>query len=476
MAPGEHGGGVATGSCSDSDGGRIYTVKGRIYGKFVNNSNYSIWDDCSSSTVLRERYCSGRMPKVETHACGAGMECNDGRCRNQTHLECVHHVCTAIPGPGANQCVGSENCANTSDLYVNTNGYYYQGVDACRELMQFKGAIHSQDLIKLKVISNGNTYEVAYGLPGNNSNGGLATFSYEGVSYEYRYSEVTQLLYLENIYPPCPPQNQTHLACVNEQCAVVAGGGSNLCQYTWECKTCEIRDTLNEGEVMPYSYGGHNYLVIADYIGPTTARFIVNNESTTNMSEGQSYILVDDSIITVMEVIPVPLNETGVYDQVDFCIEVPEGNQTNASCYDSDGNDKYTYGYVTGVSELGAPYTYYDSCVNNNWVDEWECVGVVPFGSNVDCGSGYYCTGGRCVVNQTNTTNSCNDSDGGMNYPVFGTVTGSYNGRYYVYNDNCFNDQRLFEEYCNGQIRNEILYDCSLGNQTNSTCVSGRCT
>ncbi len=65
--------------------------------------------------------------------------------------------------------------------------------------------------------------------------------------------------------------------------------------------------------------------------------------------------------------------------------------------------------------------------------------------------------------------NSCNDTDGGLNYFVRGNVSGYFNDNPYNYMDYCASNAMLREYYCNGTISNSINYTCSYG------CANGAC-
>ncbi len=77
-------------------------------------------------------------------------------------------------------------------------------------------------------------------------------------------------------------------------------------------------------------------------------------------------------------------------------------NQTsNNTCYDSDGYDIWTYGYVTGYQN-DTNQTHNDSCNTPTVVMEWQCQGTTMTSGNIACPS--TCEGGRCI-NMTNSTN-----------------------------------------------------------------------
>ncbi|MFH1916802.1 MAG: hypothetical protein ABIJ21_06070 [Nanoarchaeota archaeon] len=105
----------------------------------------------------------------------------------------------------------------------------------------------------------------------------------------------------------------------------------------------------------------------------------------------------------------------------------------------------------------------------------------------------YYCSGGACPYDTTPTLveacnwgctagvcdpqpNSCSDTDGGINLPVLGTVSGFYINQTYNYTDFCVDSDQLYEYYCGGNYQYGFATSCSGGNQTNYTgCSVGRC-
>jgi hypothetical protein len=80
----------ATSSCTDSDGGRNYYVKGTVT---YNGQTYT--DSCAYCTgaclpgipctvncyAVVEYYCENGVMKQETHLCGSGYTCQDGACK-----------------------------------------------------------------------------------------------------------------------------------------------------------------------------------------------------------------------------------------------------------------------------------------------------------------------------------------------------------------------------------------------------------
>jgi len=157
-----------------------------------------------------------------------------------------------------------------------------------------------------------------------------------------------------------------------------------------------------------------------------------------------------------------------------ICYDSTVGNygyclDTTSVCYDSDGFNNFSKGYV----EMDYIKTY-DSCVGGGTelMQERYCDGLSLATYLVDCedyGS-YECVDGACIVT---VDYSCVDSDGGLNYPVKGTVTLYLNG---VFDDNftdqCFDIDTLREGVttnCELGLINFVEYDCP------ETCYQGEC-
>ncbi len=108
-----------------------------------------------------------------------------------------------------------------------------------------------------------------------------------------------------------------------------------------------------------------------------------------------------------------------------------------------------------------------------------------------NCGDGK-CEGGEtsstcsadCVIvppptNNTNTTqppsNTCTDTDSGINKDVQGTVSGQLNGASYSYTDYCYasNSTFLAEYYCSGGKAYTTSLNCA--QNTTTMCSDGKC-
>ncbi|MFH1408275.1 MAG: hypothetical protein ABIH34_00035 [Nanoarchaeota archaeon] len=78
--------------------------------------------------------------------------------------------------------------------------------------------------------------------------------------------------------------------------------------------------TMEEGERRVVTLGDKEYDITADYIGSTTARFIVNSETTNALAESETHRLNDGTDLGVKTLLPQNLAEQGNGDKVEFYI------------------------------------------------------------------------------------------------------------------------------------------------------------
>jgi len=141
------------------------------------------------------------------------------------------------------------------------------------------------------------------------------------------------------------------------------------------------------------------------------------------------------------------------------------------TCVDSDGYDLNIKGFVrVTVVGTGEFVDHYDECATETRVYENWCDGTIHYETNTPCLSGNICYDGRCVSIAELT--SCYDSDNGINLFVKGYVTLNVSGIIVKHYDECFSNERIFEQYCeNASIWHEQNTLCP-----NSTyCYDGLC-
>jgi hypothetical protein len=143
--------------------------------------------------------------------------------------------------------------------------------------------------------------------------------------------------------------------------------------------------------------------------------------------------------------------------------------QGATGCTDTDGGKIYSvYGTVSGTHYGVNGWTHPDSCLTTNdgkeYVQEGYCENGQALYENVYCPDG--CLGGKCI---NSTPVPCIDSDGGMNFAVYGVTSNAS----WSQNDSCFvayNGQVILEErLCDGNNIVEVTTQCMNG------CVGGAC-
>ncbi len=165
----------------------------------------------------------------------------------------------------------------------------------------------------------------------------------------------------------------------------------------------------------------------------------------------------------------------------------PTPNANYSQCVDSDGFNLYVQGNVTGGGQCNQ-YPCWDSCYNGQsfgsigWAaSEWFCFANGSAAYNVTtCLNG--CAGGKCVTPTPSPTvvyAPCNETDGGKNYFLAGSLTGgnsSCSGG--TCQDSCYNGQSfgsigwaVSEWWCVNNTVYRQTYNCPSGSFQVGACV-----
>ncbi|MBN1584822.1 fibronectin type III domain-containing protein [Candidatus Uhrbacteria bacterium] len=95
--------------CTDTDGGRVYSVRGTVTDSLGNSEE----DSCLDSRTVKENYCDGGQAQRENVACGDGFRCSAGQCVPESFVP-TSNVC------GDGLCADNENAINCpSDCPLN---------------------------------------------------------------------------------------------------------------------------------------------------------------------------------------------------------------------------------------------------------------------------------------------------------------------------------------------------------------------
>ncbi|MBI2549540.1 hypothetical protein HYW21_09430 [Candidatus Woesearchaeota archaeon] len=145
------------------------------------------------------------------------------------------------------------------------------------------------------------------------------------------------------------------------------------------------------------------------------------------------------------------------------CINGACANETPGDwCKDSDGGKVYDLkGSVYGFAEGRGNYSFVDTCINQNYLDERYCVGEGFSTTGITCTDYGYkgCQNGECYGSEYNET-YCYDSDGGIKPYVKGYVNAT-EGQHGT--DFCNTGVTLVEYYCTGDVGAITLVNCTRG-------------
>lgn len=138
------------------------------------------------------------------------------------------------------------------------------------------------------------------------------------------------------------------------------------------------------------------------------------------------------------------------------------------NCSETDGgNDTSKRGKTTVYKGMITTFEEFDECVDEGKVKEYSCFEDGTYAeSEVECGSGLKCLGGRCLKS------SCEETDGGLNIYKYGVVTVDGDD----YEDECINSHNILEYFCYGDSVDSDYRDCGKGyicNEDMNKCTEG---
>ena len=221
------------------------------------------------------------------------------------------------------------------------------------------------------------------------------------------------------------------------------------CPSTHECRNGECIEKAQPpppGSLCQDSDSGQDFYVR----GSTGKSNLLYNDECTGLQTVKEYYCMDNLIQNIIHQC-----DPGERCDLGRCAEAEK------SCSDTDGgNDIYDKGTVTSGS-IVSTVTRTDACTDENMIREYYCVGDDYKSELASCPSDHFCENGEC------READCEDSDGGTNLTVKGTVTKGSND----YTDSCADSGTVKEYSCDGDDVESQTIDCSPGYY----CDNGRC-
>jgi hypothetical protein len=420
-------------SCIDTDGGINYYLLGAAN---INGQNWT--DYCFNVYLLTEFYCVNNSLFSSPYNCLSG--CENGTCLNIT-------------------CTDSDGGRNyyTKGTFTWNNGTTLN--DTC---------YNANSLKELQCINNSTISDVAYTCPNGCFDGACNTTCSEG-TLNYACSTVTNSKYCVNgtLINSC-----SYCGCDS---GLTCNTTSQTC-YTSINPTC----TDTDGGINYYLLGaaninGQNWTDYCSNSSSLTEFYCINNSllfsSPYNCPANSSCFngaclnttCLDGTLNSSCSFTKPKYCSNGIL--IDKCLSCGCTNDKSCNfnqtcslnqCSDSDGGlDYYTKGTITLNNG-----TINDTCTNVRGLKEWQCLSNKPIPVDYTCPNG--CFNGACLNSMI-----CNDSDGGLDYYVRGTVTLS-NGT--IVNDVCYNTNTLGEFQCTSDNSFfQSSYNCPNG------CFNGAC-
>jgi eight-cysteine-cluster-containing protein len=358
-------------TCTDTDGGYGFTVKGIVSG-YQNGYPYSYTDSCNSTTLLNEWYCSGTTPQVYQYSCAmSSTTCSNGACAQTPAQNCGNGLCTSDETCSScpSDCGACPTCTDTDGGLI----YYKKG-----------------------------------------------TVLYSGTSYNDFCSSSTTLAEYSCSVSGTPPGISYYTCpsgCSNGAC-IQTSSGQIVCEDNKETGCCIQGGACDKKPFI--------------------------------CSQGQEQIHVSCVYPSCEEIVQ--------------CVDKP------SQCTDSDGGQNF---YTLGSCNEITGYTYEDTCytpstIMNRPLTEYYC-GSDGYchSQEVSCESfGKRCVAGRC------TSETCIDTDGGINIYKKGLAGFSSGTSRADGTDFCQSSSSVMEYYCSpdNMSIDHKLYSCPSG-----VCYDGAC-
>lgn len=426
--------------CKDSDNGLNYFMQGIVQFNPNANGQYqnSLTDVCSGggSSTLNEYSCENNAPKTNYHICLNG--CSNGKCN-------------ALP-----QCLDSDGGLSYFTAGVTSVGprgddtYASSFSDSCstaNNVIEYRCNGNLQEakgFLCLNGCSNGKCNPVSACVDSDN-----------GLSYNVfgvvQFNPNANGQYQGSLNDSCSQGTLTEYTCQNN----LPKENSYACPYGCANGRCVEKTCSDSEEGVDFYFKGSVAYTSAPNGYYTKSDVCVNElNPATGFTVPKLYDYYCNSQGGLQFTEHICLNGCG-----DGVCNYP------LQCYDSDGGIKE---FVTGVVSYNPAsndvysYNLVDSC-SGDTLNEYSCANAAPKTNYITCLNG--CSDGKC-----NPQTPCYDTDGGLNYAIYGKVYwGLSDGVYALENEDYCIGNTLREYKCDGTVAHGYSYSCPNG------CSNGKC-
>lgn len=411
--------------CKDSDGGGLnFTTYGIVEIEKSDGSTFSVVDECLNVRELSEGAClSDNYKENKVNCCDFGMVCTGGRCDYPSvagvnfDATCKDDLCPNMDGyqteyifdldptiPGPDSCTPfiGNICTEPNPEENYPDGHFYT---------------HDENL------------HVGYCVPGKDGLIHHTICSTDDNGNKYWVTDLTECV--------------SGMPCVDGECVSCSDsdGGINYNEYG------EVNQLLPDGEIR--NEKDHCAGLYSDFVYEYFCSGNVVGSEMKTCPEGQ-----------VCQV------ETKDGNKEIGCFDIEQ-----QSCEDTDGGMVFEeYGEVSGVAPDGYGYFAHDQCsFEKKSVQDWYCENGLAKFAWQNCPEGTICkvvddNGEKSIGCSAAAEFICDDTDGGKNYEVYGSVTGYFpDGESFVSEDRCTVLGSLFEVYCSDDTYSWSTKLCSEG-------------
>jgi hypothetical protein len=404
------------GQCNATDMGCADsdTGKNALEAGYVRVGSQLYNDSCAGAASVYEYYCADNVVQSETVICPAGTECRAG--------SCAAYACSDTDGGRVQDVLGTARKGPENRT------------DECVDL----GTV-----LEFYCLGNGIAeIELACGAGKGCLNGACAEFACLDSDGGYNIYAKGTMREGQNVYADyCAGTSSVkEYYCSGDRAiSVTAGCGDGFYCSNGACTeyTCSDTDGGRDEDEYGTARKGSEESSDECYDSDTVTEYFCSNNGidSDRMDCGSTEICED-------------------------------GECVRETCSDTDGgNDRADYGVVTVSGN-----THRDSCEGLYILTEYFCDGNTYDDATIVC-SGY---GEMCWENECSPA-ECDDSDGGSDEDVYGTVLiTTENGYSYSENDECTSDLRsVRERYCvSGDLQvGTREMDCA----SEEVCSGGRC-
>jgi len=392
------------GSCTDSDGGKDYNVKGNVVvtGFSGGPPDSFAEDNCANSITVNEMYCDGIEAKVDSHGCPSERVCSDGACVVPS-FSCT--ITNDLVEKNLSDSLSvSFTYTGNPDNYRFFVGNYdpnrpgtQQELELCRYGPPIPGVANvTPREYSVSADANANTItklcDWTLGKSAWNSLDNLIPGDYymqvylNNSQYDWSgYASCTKKIV--SIAPVLPK---------GENPSVLPGVLCNLLNGKTIPAKARFRDALDNG------------LKYCSFEGGTPLSQKGTGDLCNNDFECQTNLCTDGVCTSLQETTsllrkvwcaltnPVDfVNRPETYDAENdwwSCVLPP-----TPACTDSDGGKNYTVKGTTGVTGPVDAFAE-DSCSNTNTLQERYCSGNQAMTEDYSCPSGTVCSNGACIV------------------------------------------------------------------------------